>query len=231
MPVERRDDPSTASASLPALRPGRRRLWRYGVVLTVVVGLGVWLIADRAEAPPSRSTGEAVIQQYQGAERRELAEFEGRLLSGGMFDSRDLEGGVSVFNVWGSWCVPCRTEAPALVRLATEQAGQVKFIGINVRDSDDAARAFERQYEVPYPSITTGDSNNALLAFGSAAVAAVPTSIVVDAEGRIAARVVGPTTYTTLRTLVEEVLAESPSQGESPPETPADPSGPSPGGE
>lgn len=191
-----------------------------------VMGLGGWLLVDRAEAPPSRSTGEAVIQQYQAADRRELEEFEGRLLSGAMFDSRDLEGRVSVFNVWGSWCVPCRTEAPALVRLAMEQSGRVDFVGINVRDSDDAARAFERQYEVPYPSITTGDSNNALLAFGSAAVGAVPTSIVVDAEGRIAARVVGPTSYTTLRTLVEEVVAELPAPGQGPPsKTPPNSSG------
>ncbi|MDP9398272.1 MAG: TlpA family protein disulfide reductase [Actinomycetota bacterium] len=87
----------------------------------------------------------------------------------------------------------------------------MRFVGVNVKDNDPAARAFERSFGITYPSITTADSGTALLAFRSSLPAsAIPSTLVVDRRGRVAARVVGATTYTTLRGLVDEVLAERP---------------------
>jgi hypothetical protein len=78
-----------------------------------------------------------------------------------------------------------------------------------VRDNDAAARAFEDSYGIKYPSITTGTSGEALLAFGAALPpSAVPSTMVVDTQGRLAARIIGPANYTTLSTLVSDVVEE-----------------------
>ncbi|UMG92246.1 TlpA disulfide reductase family protein [Nocardioides sp. TF02-7] len=141
-------------------------------------------------------------------DRQEIKPISGTLLDGTSFDSREFAGQVTVYNVWGSWCAPCRTEAPVLRRVAEETSELgVRFIGINVRDNDAAARAFEERYEIEYPSLTTGTSGAALLAFGPALPpSAVPSTMVVDAEGRLAARVIGPVDETTLTTLITDTL-------------------------
>src|SRR3546814_19560929 len=79
------------------------------------------------------------------------------MLSGDTLDTSSLRGEVVVFNVWGSWCVPCATEAPDLVKVANELDTQVVFVGINVRDNEAAARAFEREYAVPYDSVVRSE--------------------------------------------------------------------------
>lgn len=155
-------------------------------------------------------SGDSVIQQIPMTERRDVPPITGELLDGGTYDSRDHLDRVVVYNVWGSWCAPCREEAPILRRVWNENRNAgVRFVGINVRDNNAAARAFERQYKITYPSITTADSSEALLAFGPELPAsAVPSTIIVDRQGRIAGRIIGATTYGTLSALVEETLAE-----------------------
>lgn len=154
--------------------------------------------------------GGGVIEQIAIANRQVLPAVTGGLLDGGSYDSRQHRGEVVVYNVWGSWCAPCREEAPVLRRVWNETREHgVQFVGINVRDNDAAARAFERRYKITYPSITTADSGPALLAFGSNLPAsAVPSTIIVDRSGRVAARIIGPTTYGTLSSLVSDTLAE-----------------------
>lgn len=134
----------------------------------------------------------------------------GALLQGGEFDSAEYPDTVLVYNAWGSWCAPCRAEAPALQEVweQTRDRG-VQFVGVNVKDNDAAARAFEREFGITYPSITTADSGAVLLAFlSNLPPSAIPSTLIVDRDGRVAARIVGATTYTKLRRLVEEVLAE-----------------------
>lgn len=199
----------------PARRPppptGSRRRWLLPAIsATLVAAIATWVTLSWSD-PQSigRADGDGVVQQYPVGERVDLKDFGGTLLAGEKFASAELEGRVVVYNVWGSWCVPCRTEAPDLIRVAKEFADDVSFVGINVRDGLDAARAFERRQNVPYPSVRAEDSGEALLAFGSSvAVAAVPTSVVVDRDGKIAARIVGPTTYATLKALVAEVVVQ-----------------------
>lgn len=161
------------------------------------------------------ASGDGIIEQVPPAERQVLPPITGGLLQGGEYDSRDLLGMVVVYNVWGSWCAPCREEAPALRKVSRQTRPEgVRFMGINVRDNDASALAFERRYGIPYPSIRTADSQEALLAFGSKLPpSAVPSTMIVDREGRLAARVIGKTSYGTLSALVEDVLAEDGGRG------------------
>lgn len=180
--------------------------------LLLVVSLLVAACSDGGSAAQEKGyvSGDGVIEQIPPTARTELPPITGQLLDGGRYDSRDHRGEVVVYNVWGSWCVPCREEAPILRRVSQETRDRgVRFVGINVRDNDASARAFERRYDITYPSIVTADSGGALLAFGSKLPTnAVPSTMILDRQGRIAARVIGKTTYGTLTSLIKDTLAE-----------------------
>ena len=113
--------------------------------------------------------------------------------------------------MWGSWCAPCQDEAPTLRRVAVETRDRgVVFVGIDTRDNDAAARAFQWEYRIPYPSVI--DREGAVLGRfrGTVPIAAVPSTLVVDKRGKVAARVIGKVTYATLRGLVIDAVAEPP---------------------
>lgn len=191
----------------------RRRIPRIVIVTASVLVSAVvagWLLTARDTATSVQMSDDGkIIEEFAPGERTSMEHFEATLLQGGSFDSRELLGQVSVYNVWGSWCGPCRIEAPDLARVARETKQDVTFVGINVRDNPSAALAFEKTFEVPYDSVSSADSADALLAFqGALASAGVPSTVVVDREGRIAARAVGPVTYPTLRALVDAVVAQ-----------------------
>lgn len=190
----------------------RARVPRLMAMAIVVALLSACSGDSNAGEGPGYIEGEGVVEEVAVADRVEMPPFEGSTLDGGYFDSRDHSGKVLVVNAWGSWCPPCREEAPGLRRVSEETRDRgVQFIGIDVRDNDAAARAFERKYGITYPSIRTADSAQAMLAFSSILPRnAIPSTVVVDREGRVAARVIGRTTYGTLRTLVTDVLAEDP---------------------
>lgn len=188
----------------------QRRRWARGNAVVALVMALVGLSACTPESGTPTAT-DGVVEVIAPEERREVNPFTGDLLDGGRFDSTSVAGAVIVYNVWGSWCAPCRTEASALRRVSeeTEELG-VRFVGINVRDNDASAKAFEESYDISYPSITTDTSSAAVLAFGPALPpSAVPSTLVVDAQGRLAARIVGPTDYATLATIVTETAAEA----------------------
>ena len=142
--------------------------------------------------------------------RPAVPDIRGETLAGDQLALTDLRGHVVVLNVWGSWCKPCRAETPELVRAANEtRARGVRFVGIDTRDNPDAARAFVRSFKVPYPSIIDRDGR-VLLAFNGVIPAyAVPSTLVIDPSGGIAARVIGRTDYTTIRGIIDDLLAET----------------------
>lgn len=162
------------------------------------------------DATASRVDGGSVIQEIAPDQREELPRFSGETLDGSQFDSRDYAGKVLVVNVWGSWCAPCRAEAPGLRKVSDEFRNRgVAFVGVDVRDNNAAAIAFERHYRITYPSISTASSADAMLAVGSVLPrSAVPSTLVLDRQGKVAARVVGATTEVTLRDLVTAVVHE-----------------------
>jgi len=191
-------------------RPLTRRLALPAILLATSLVLTACGGETSGTSDQAYVSGDGVIEQVAMPGREDLPPITGDLLAGGRYDSRNRAGEVVVYNVWGSWCAPCREEAPVLRRVWNETRDKgVQFIGINVKDNDASARAFERRYQITYPSITTADSAAALLAFGNKLPAsAVPSTMVVDRTGRTAARVIGPTTYGTLSSLVEQTLDE-----------------------
>jgi thiol-disulfide isomerase/thioredoxin len=180
------------------------------VLVAGVVVLAVALRRDGGQTGGGARATADVVQQYDLADRVAVGAFSVRLLDGSTFDQRDLVGRVSVVNVWGSWCGPCRTEAPDLARVARQLGDRARFLGINVRDNPAAAQAFERSFDIPYPSVHPDDAGTAILSFGGAlTAAAIPSTVVLDEEARIAARVVGPVDAATLRALVLDVAAQA----------------------
>lgn len=145
-------------------------------------------------------------------DRQSPVSFQGVLDTGEPFDSDDLAGQVYVVNFWYASCPPCRVEAPDLQALSEEFAPQgVPFIGINIRDRAAQSLAFAEEFGITYPSIIDIESGAARLAFaGQVAPNAVPTTLVVDAQGRVAARISGLLTEpSTLRAMITDTLAES----------------------
>lgn len=119
-----------------------------------------------------------------------------------------MRGTVVVINVWGSWCAPCRKEAPELARLATEtEPLGVRFLGIDIRDNKSAAVAFERNYGITYPSVFDPDSRT-MLGFKTLTPRAVPTTYVLDRGGRVAAVSIGPLTARDFLPIIKGITSE-----------------------
>jgi thiol-disulfide isomerase/thioredoxin len=115
-----------------------------------------------------------------------------------------------VLNVWGSWCNPCRAETPELVRAANQTRSQgVRFVGIDTRDNPSAARAFATASKMPYPSIIDRDGRVLLGFNGIVPFSAVPSTVVIDRTGQIAARVIGRISYTTLLGVIDDLQTET----------------------
>lgn len=192
---------------------GLSRVRRRCVLTAGVLGLAIAVSgcgAADSGGGEGVAAGKGVITQIPVADREPLPAITGATLDGGRYDSSDHAGKIIVYNVWGSWCAPCRKEAPVLQKVWRETREEgVVFIGLNTRDNDAAARAFEQSFQIGYPSVTSDDTASVLLQFGSFLPrSAVPSTVVVDRSGRVAARVIGEISYATLAGLVEDVLAE-----------------------
>jgi thiol-disulfide isomerase/thioredoxin len=114
-------------------------------------------------------------------------------------------GQVAVVNVWASWCAPCRAEAPTLAALS-EKYSDVAFIGILTRDNPVNAEAFTRRFALPYPTLI---DDSVLIGFRKSLPAnAIPSTVVIDKKGNVAARISGEVTVASLSELIEKVSAE-----------------------
>lgn len=150
--------------------------------------------------------GDGQITQVPVADRGDPIEMSGKDLTGKPLSLSEFRGQVVVVNVWWSACPPCRTEAPVLVQAAASKEHPAAYVGIDIRDSDVAqAKAFERSFGIPYPSVFD-PSGKALLPFsGTLSPRTVPSTVVLDKQGRIAAAVIGPVpTVTTLEDLIDD---------------------------
>ena len=169
-------------------------------------------LSEQARAGDAKNyvAGDGSVTQLAAGSRSEPVELTGTTAEGDPVNLADWRGSVVVLNVWYAACAPCRAEAPDLVALANEfSAGPVKFLGINTRDDAAGAMAFQRTHAIPYASVLDAADGSALLALrGQVPPQAVPTTLVLDAEGRVAARVLGRVDGSTLRGLLDDVLAE-----------------------
>ena len=167
---------------------------------------------DNATGNNGYVSGDGTINVIDPGDREKAPTLEGDKLGGGTLDTADYGGKIVVLNVWGSWCGECRAEAEDLVEASNELAkktdGQVAFVGLNTRDpSETPALSYVRKFDVPYPSLVDQDSKLLLNFYGIISPSAIPSTLVIDAEGRLAAVVSGPTTTDTLVDLVEDVSA------------------------
>ncbi len=140
-------------------------------------------------------------------QRQELPTVSGPALgSNQTISSRDYRGKVLVINVWGSWCPPCRKEAPDLQAASVETKGVAQFVGITSKDYDPApAEAFVRSFKITYPSIYD-PTGKVLLAFaGELPPSAIPSTMIIDREGRLAVRVLSEVSKITLVDMVNDV--------------------------
>ncbi|MBD0745740.1 redoxin domain-containing protein [Streptomyces sp. CBMA152] len=156
-------------------------------------------------------TGTGGIATVAKGDRHNAPDLSGETVDGKKIDVADLKGKVVVLNVWGSWCAPCRAEAPYLAKVAKDtRAKGVEFVGINTRDTDKGpAVAFEQQFGVDYPSLYD-PIGKLILRFpkGSLNPQAIPSTIVLDRDGKIAARALLALDDTKLHQMIDPLIAE-----------------------
>lgn len=162
-----------------------------------------------ADADKGFAVGDGSFSQLDAGKREKAPVLTGIGLDGRKLSTADAGGKVIVLNVWGSWCAPCRHEAPALVDAAKRTKGVAQFYGINTRDLDRApATAFVRAFGLTWPSFYDPDGE-LLLRFSDLPPKAIPSTLIVDREGRIAARFLGEVTATSLAQVVAQIAKET----------------------
>ncbi len=157
-------------------------------------------------------TGTGGIATVAEGKRTAPNELSGTTLEGKALDVADLKGKIVVLNLWGSWCGPCRAEAKYFSRVATETKAQgVEFVGINTRDDEkSAAISFEEEHGVEYPSLYDPMGKLVVNGFprGTLNPQAIPTTIVLDREGKIAARALKALDDKQLHEIIDPLIAE-----------------------
>jgi peroxiredoxin len=155
-------------------------------------------------------SGDGTITIVPAADRTPAPALSGPTLEGGQFSLADHLGEVVVMNVWASWCAPCRAEAEDLQAVWAQVEGDgVQFVGLNTRDSPAAATAFVDRFGITYPNVVDKDATLQLLFHESLPPAAIPSTLVIDAQGRVAARAIGPVDRSQLLGLIEPLQATS----------------------
>ena len=166
--------------------------------------------ATTADVPGSGYvSGDGSVETWAPAERGEPVELAGVSYDEEDIDLADLHGQVVVVNFWYANCPPCRKEAPDLAALSEQYEPEgVQFLGVNHTDAAGTAQAFERRFGIPYPSLHDRESAGVAAFQGVVPLRAMPTTVVLDTQGRVAARILGLAERSMLETLITETLAE-----------------------
>lgn len=183
-----------------------------GAALAALVALSACGVAEKAAPSAGLAASDVTIASriLEPSEREVTPELEGETIDGEPFDVASWLGHVVVVNYWGSWCAPCRAETPELVDLAARlEPDGVRFLGVNIRDERAQATAFARRYEIPYPSLYDPDAATAI-EFGPMAPRAVPSTYILDPDGRVAAFAYGRVTGRSLEAMINAVVDTPP---------------------
>lgn len=171
-------------------------------------------VAEQAKAGDGKGyvAGDGSVQQVAAADRSTVVALSGTTVDGASWSTAaDAKGKVVVVNVWGSWCGPCVDETPHLQQVwsSLSAAGKpVQFVGIDIKESPVNAAAFLKANGITYPSLSDSASGGQPMLALQGRASATPTTLVLDRQGRIAARVLGATTASTLSGLIDDVVAE-----------------------
>ena len=184
-----------------------------GAAVAALVGLATaGCDSGQIAADVPQSSGQSFVSHsyestfYPVGHRPAAPAVSGTTLTGQRLSLDSYRGKTVVLNFWGSWCDPCRLEAPALGTLARQlQPDGVRFVGVDIRDEPDSALAFMQNFNVSYPSLNDPNDEIALEFHSTVPPAAIPTTLIIDRSGRIAARIVGASSYAELKDLVAKV--------------------------
>ncbi|MEI6551708.1 MAG: TlpA disulfide reductase family protein [Actinomycetes bacterium] len=176
---------------------------KFALLIALAIALTGCSGGGTSSSEESFVSGDGATTFIKIADRKIAPSITGLTLSGTNYTyAKDK---VAVVNVWASWCSPCRAEAPTLASLANKYS-DVAFIGILTRDNPANAEAFARRFKLPYPTII---DDSILIGFkGSLPANAIPSTVVLDKKGRVAARISGAITVASLTQLIERVSAE-----------------------
>jgi thiol-disulfide isomerase/thioredoxin len=190
---------------------------RRAVATAVTAAAGVLCVAAcggqiAANTPASNGvnfvSGNGNSTYFKAGSRLAAPAISGSTLSGARFSLSSYRGKVVVINFWGSWCAPCRSEAPTLAVLSEQyQPRGVQFVGIDIRDSPASAQAFMQNFGISYPSLNDQGDEIALAFRGTVPPAAIPSTLVIDRNGHIAGRVIGQANYASLGNILAKVTA------------------------
>ncbi len=155
--------------------------------------------------------GDGTVETFNPDNRKPAVDFQGTTIEGDTFSSADERGKVLVVNFWYAQCPPCRAEARDLESISTSSGADVQFVGVNTRDEAGTAKSFEDEFGVTYPSVLDYQNAAVQLAFSSSIPPnAVPTTLVLDKQGRVAARILGRVLEPSiLTTLIRDTAAET----------------------
>ena len=167
-------------------------------------------LAQRASNDGSNYVaGDGSVEELAPESRGEAVAFESELFDGTQITPETFQGEVSVINFWYAACAPCRVEAPDLQDVHEEfKSDGVQFFGVNTRDTEETAEAFERSFGITYPSMEDRSGQVVMAMTDYVHPSAVPTTLVLDKQGRVAAKVVGIVEPSTLRALITAALEE-----------------------
>lgn len=153
-------------------------------------------------------SGDGSVRQWEPDERGDPVELAGVSMEDEDLDITQWRGDVVVLNFWYAECPPCRKEAPDLVALAEEFDQQAHFMGVNHINEPETALAFQRRFEIPYPTLYDKDAAGVAALQSYVALQAMPSTVVLDQQGRVAARILGLVDKSTLKALIDDTLAE-----------------------
>jgi thiol-disulfide isomerase/thioredoxin len=177
------------------------------VALAVVLLTG-WASGGNSGVTDVAGSTSAVL--YSAGHRPLVPDFTAATLTGSRLSFSSYRGQVVVVNFWGSWCAPCREEAPALALTARQyRSAGVSFLGVDVRDTAASALAFTRTHGITYPSVNDADSLVTLDFTSVVPIAGTPTTLVIDWTGRVAGAVFGTATYQELSEILAQVTGKT----------------------
>jgi thiol-disulfide isomerase/thioredoxin len=192
----------------PARAPRGHRCGRAATWL-LVASLALVACSSASASGDGYVSGDGTVTTYQGAERRLAPALAGTTLAGQRLSLSGYRGKVVVLNFWGSWCPPCRLEGPFLQAMSAAYAPKgVQFVGVDIRDDPASARAFLQNIGSTYPNLFDGPDGLLVLQFSTVVPPqATPSTLVIDRQGRIAVRILGPTTEPRLVAILAPLVA------------------------